>query len=61
MTSTALRAISLQNYYRVMQVPYEGHTHLCERGHKKLHGPTTKAYSLASYNSSNFVSKLVVW
>ena len=31
----------------LMKVPYEGRTHLRERGRKKPYGPTTKAYGLA--------------
>ena len=31
----------------LMKVPYEGRTHLHERGRKKPYGPTTKAYGLA--------------
>ena len=34
----------------LMKVPYEGRTHLRERGRKKPYGPTTKAYGLASSN-----------
>ena len=30
--------------------PYEGRTHLPQRGRKKPYGPTTKAYGLACYN-----------
>ena len=31
----------------LMKVPYEGRSHLRERGRKKPYGPTTKAYGLA--------------
>ena len=31
----------------LMKVPYEGRTHLRERGRKKLYDPITKAYGLA--------------
>ena len=45
MTRTALRALSFAKSF--MKVPYEGRTHLRERGRKKPHGPITIAYGLA--------------
>ena len=45
MTRTALQAIFFSKPLR--KVPYEGRTHLRERGRKKPYGPTAKAYGLA--------------